>query len=107
MSSNFIEQVIKSAITEFSWDNFGLDEVGDADPQYAAALASEIAAAIGPRAGEDGAAFNVGQMARLEVVRTLLTTPEISITPGPDEKFGEVVARTATPIADFIVGGQA
>ena len=41
------EELIRKAILDFDWHNYGLDEVGEADPEYAGDLAKEITAAIG------------------------------------------------------------
>ncbi len=40
------EETIKAAILAFSWWNYGLDEVDEADPEYAGALAAEIVNAL-------------------------------------------------------------
>jgi len=46
---------IKRAILKFPWHNFGLDEVGEADSQYAQELAERIARKLG-KAGTTGGA---------------------------------------------------
>ena len=37
-----LQKTIRDSIVSFPWHNFGLDEVGDADPEYADALAERI-----------------------------------------------------------------
>jgi hypothetical protein len=40
-------ETIRAAILAFDWGNYRLDEVDEAEPDYAADLAAEIATALG------------------------------------------------------------
>ncbi len=52
-------------------------------------------------------ALTAAQMVRLEVVRVLLTAPDVEILEqGTPEVFGAEVVKAATPIADFIIRGR-
>ena len=48
-----MKKLISKAIRDFDWDDYGLDEVGEANPEYADHLATKIAEALSRKVDDE------------------------------------------------------